>query len=1281
MEAQESKDNKPQRQHDVQVTVLQNTLPPDMDRKYKLFKKALVRGRPEETQNFLQKDGDFLLEYAIKFNMIGDIKTLFALAETIPGYRFIIEYRLLAHDHPNTTLLLLEQLEKQNGDVNPHFKGYTLLHHAARKGYLEVVQKVVELLFKRGKRNFESLKYQGRSPLLVAIEHNRSTVAVFLMQYVENINPALDDGGATGMHFAAENNSIQTLDILIKMFQAQKRKIDIRTSEGISLLHTAAAAGQKETYKIVKQALIETGEEIYPTDKTGATPLHAAVRNNQASMVNYLSNELIKAKKTIHQENKENETPLHLAARYGRVEATAVLIERLLAAKETISPMTTGVSPFQMAFSMLKVLIVKDKQNKQISSAKIANYFSVLELFMQQPSFEETLLLLPGENSLCECVAYKRETAIKCLLPRLISEWQNCVAQDTINAPLWYDVSLGIVFQNNSVTLASILQELPFFQGEKINFFKTECIQVTLLQAAIANHPDLIQPILAFLKKHETVETILQWLKNLENDARENNDKILQKFLSCIHKSVTQQQKELNSFVKEKVKAMKTMLAPYQSIAMLEHQDLFSEMERCYETLRLSIEKAITSLESLNDIVEVKQSALNHERELSPLLKKYQAAKQACLLEENRLKLAQEEQLEAVLQDWENKISILIKDPRVQQTKDAFALLHVPSSFKKSLREQYQIFENAIEALKSKVEESRQAGILSDLIAESFESLSVQTAALEKEVNVFSDKLAQHKQDRMAAEAEKNLAQMRKQVDEALSLLEKQISTIGTFLKNSKKHSQTMVVYGFLEGLAEADLTKFELALNNAKQIKMTAADLDVENGQSLHLQLCNANDQLKNMLREIPPIESRMAQEKKKIEQSFSEEAKISFLKKEILCEVSKIRNALGPVLSQSILYDQMAEDKKNVSDEIIKTWRSYKKVTGILDELEEKLKEDLKVSVLEKQLETMQFWRPDLQNKSNILATALGQYHLMAANDPRLTPVPAVNPQPLLFMRQKKPQGPVVLYGLSLSCVNERTQLNMMIDLISRVENQEIAISIKINALLWSMAALFEKMKQVYDNPAQAQAHHNDETLLLKKSTQMRNSIFHHVLKRQITEENFLRLCQLARFLTCDNIDQTAFDVTLRELSSILSLEDPDPETVLAQIELNREYLRKHAQDVQQEGPSVGNHLLLQTDCAFRMGQSDALLGDLMKKSKDTPLNAIVRSKMRQISEELHMNVGAFNCFATGIRHEGLEEGVCKAVEGLMFALTQAFSKLQLAQASEAERPAKKEQRRRRR
>ena len=34
-----------------------------------------------------------------------------------------------------------------------------------------------------------------------------------------------------------------------------------------------------------------------------------------------------------------------------------------------------------------------------------------------------------------------------------------------------------------------------------------------------------------------------------------------------------------------------------------------------------------------------------------------------------------------------------------------------------------------------------------------------------------------------------------------------------------------------------------------------------------------------------------------------------------------------------------------------------------------------------------------------------------------------------------------------------------------------------------------------------------------------------------------------------------------------------------------------------------------------------------------------------------------------------------------GLMFALTQAFSKLQLAQASEQERPAKKEQRRRRR
>lgn len=221
MEPHENKyDGEPQQQALTEADLVPEAKRHMSEQSYNFFMRAL-RSKTQEAQNLLKKDGDFLLSHAAVFKPVQDTKDILAFAATIPGgHRFkIVCQRTLDCHRVDTTLLLLDQVEKQQDNINPCFKGEcSLLHSAAAQGYLLVVEKIVQVLVSGGQRNFDSLKYNKRTPLCLAIEYGRKDVAEFLMQYTNDINPALGDG-TTAMHRAAEQGSITTLDLLRKHIQ------------------------------------------------------------------------------------------------------------------------------------------------------------------------------------------------------------------------------------------------------------------------------------------------------------------------------------------------------------------------------------------------------------------------------------------------------------------------------------------------------------------------------------------------------------------------------------------------------------------------------------------------------------------------------------------------------------------------------------------------------------------------------------------------------------------------------------------------------------------------------------------------------------------------------------------------------------------------------------------------------------------------------------------------------------------------------------------------------
>lgn len=200
------------------------------------------------------------------------------------------------------------------GDRND--RGYTPLHDAAMRGDVARVQALLASgadinIAIRSKEVFSS--EWGATPLHLAARNDQREVVELLVRAGANVK-AVDDRGATALHYAAAHPAVETL-LLSKGASADARDVFGRTA-----LHWAANLAAAEGI----EALAGNGADATAADRSGATPLHLAAANGDALAVARLINNGAKVNPVDH----FGRTPLHAAASLNDAETAKVLLSR-----------------------------------------------------------------------------------------------------------------------------------------------------------------------------------------------------------------------------------------------------------------------------------------------------------------------------------------------------------------------------------------------------------------------------------------------------------------------------------------------------------------------------------------------------------------------------------------------------------------------------------------------------------------------------------------------------------------------------------------------------------------------------------------------------------------------------------------------------------------------------------------------------------------------------------------------------------------------------------------
>lgn len=145
------------------------------------------------------------------------------------------------------------------------------IHLAAERGETEQIRDLIA----HGE-TIDSTDWKGRTPLHLAVIHNRvETVRSLLELYGEWI-PLTELDGATPLHLAVSTGNLRMIDLILEHYSPQ-RILDVRDKRGETALHWAI---KKEKLQVIKSLLdnCSPGVIINRQDQEGETALHWTIR-------------------------------------------------------------------------------------------------------------------------------------------------------------------------------------------------------------------------------------------------------------------------------------------------------------------------------------------------------------------------------------------------------------------------------------------------------------------------------------------------------------------------------------------------------------------------------------------------------------------------------------------------------------------------------------------------------------------------------------------------------------------------------------------------------------------------------------------------------------------------------------------------------------------------------------------------------------------------------------------------------------------------------------------
>ncbi|KAK3404685.1 hypothetical protein EUGRSUZ_K00998 [Eucalyptus grandis] len=200
----------------------------------------------------------------------------------------------------------LEIMYWQNKD------GKSPLYLAAETGDL----KILRLLLKHSARDEAyTVKTQGMSPVLAALEPGKSGILKEIVDQLPKLLRMRDENGGTPLHTAASIGNVEAVRFLL----SKCSYLALQTDENGSYpIHIACESGHVDTIRV----LVEMWPDLVEIkNKEGQNILHVAAKAGNNKVVRYIlecSNPDIK--KLVNSKDVNGNTPLHLASMHNHCE-------------------------------------------------------------------------------------------------------------------------------------------------------------------------------------------------------------------------------------------------------------------------------------------------------------------------------------------------------------------------------------------------------------------------------------------------------------------------------------------------------------------------------------------------------------------------------------------------------------------------------------------------------------------------------------------------------------------------------------------------------------------------------------------------------------------------------------------------------------------------------------------------------------------------------------------------------------------------------------------------
>ncbi|XP_046554206.1 putative ankyrin repeat protein RF_0381, partial [Haliotis rubra] len=175
---------------------------------------------------------------------------------------------------------------------------------------------IVKMLFEKG-ATMNMKASDGSTPLQSSCRGHPNVVS-YLLKKGASVNQASTVTGDTALHIAAERESAECVDMLLKA----GADVTVQNNTGDTPLHRAAGWGSSECVDV----LLKAGADVNVQDNTGVTPLHGAAEPTGRGSTECVD-VLLKVGADVNVQNNTGDTPLLQATGQGSAECVDMLLK------------------------------------------------------------------------------------------------------------------------------------------------------------------------------------------------------------------------------------------------------------------------------------------------------------------------------------------------------------------------------------------------------------------------------------------------------------------------------------------------------------------------------------------------------------------------------------------------------------------------------------------------------------------------------------------------------------------------------------------------------------------------------------------------------------------------------------------------------------------------------------------------------------------------------------------------------------------------------------------